>query len=144
MKGKIMLTLAIFGFAAWWAWKKYVLLQNVKIEVGNVKFDGGLLNPNIKVDLVVSNPTQLTARVTGLDGYILDSKKNKIGILSINGIYSIDAGSSIIVPLNIQTNTNSLLNTVADFFYNKAENFDISGYATVDGIPVPYHFNINV
>ena len=139
-----MLTLAIFGFAGWWAWKKYVLLQNVKIEIGSVNFDGGLLNPNIKVNLVVSNPTQLTARFTALDGYILDSKKNKIGQLSINGIYSIDAESSILIPLNIQTNTSSILNTVADYFYNKTENFDISGYATVDGIPVPYHFNINV
>jgi hypothetical protein len=144
MKEKIMLTLAILGFAGWWAWRKYVLLQNVKIDVGSVNFDGGLLNPNIKINIIVSNPTQIEARVTALDGYILDSKKNKIGILSINGIYSIDAGSSIIIPLNIQTNTSNILNTVADYFYNKMENFDISGYATVDGIPVPYHFNINV
>jgi hypothetical protein len=144
MKGKIMLTLAILGFAGWWAWRKYVLLQNVKIDVGSVNFDGGLLNPNIKINIIVSNPTQIEARVTALDGYILDSKKNKIGILSINGIYSIDAGSSIIIPLNIQTNTSNILNTVADYFYNKMENFYISGYATVDGIPVPYHFNINV
>jgi hypothetical protein len=144
MKGKIMLTLAILGFAGWWAWRKYVLLQNIKIDVGSVNFDGGLLNPNIKINIIVSNPTQIEARVTSLDGYILDSKKNKIGILSINGIYSIDAGSSIIIPLNIQTNTSNILNTVADYFYNKIENFDISGYATVDGIPVPYHFNINV
>jgi hypothetical protein len=144
MKGKIMLTLAILGFAGWWAWRKYVLLQNVKINVGSVNFDGGLLNPNIKINIIVSNPTQIEARVTALDGYILDSKKNKIGILSINGIYSIDAGSSIIIPLNIQTNTSNILNTVADYFYNKMENFYISGYATVDGIPVPYHFNINV
>ena len=139
-----MLTLAILGFAGWWAWRKYVLLQNIKIDVGSVNFDGGLLNPNIKINIIVSNPTQIEARVTSLDGYILDSKKNKIGILSINGIYSIDAGSSIIIPLNIQTNTSNILNTVADYFYNKIENFDISGYATVDGIPVPYHFNINV
>ena len=139
-----MLTLAILGFAGWWAWRKYVLLQNVKIDVGSVNFDGGLLNPNIKINIIVSNPTQIEARVTALDGYILDSKKNKIGILSINGIYSIDAGSSIIIPLNIQTNTSNILNTVADYFYNKMENFYISGYATVDGIPVPYHFNINV
>ena len=139
-----MLTLAILGFAGWWAWRKYVLLQNVKINVGSVNFDGGLLNPNIKINIIVSNPTQIEARVTALDGYILDSKKNKIGILSINGIYSIDAGSSIIIPLNIQTNTSNILNTVADYFYNKMENFYISGYATVDGIPVPYHFNINV
>jgi hypothetical protein len=144
MKKKIMLTLAIFGFAGWWAWKKYVLLQNVKIEIGSVNFDGGLLNPNIKINLVVKNPTQLTARITALDGFILDSKKNKIGVLSINGIYSIDAGSYIIIPLNIQTNTSNILNTVSDFFYNKTKNFDISGYATVDGLPVPYHFNINV
>jgi hypothetical protein len=144
MNGKIMLSIAILGFAGWWAWKKYVLLQNVKIDIASVNFDGGLLNPNIKVNLIVSNPTQIEARVTALDGFILDSKKNKIGSLSINGIYSIDAGSSIIIPLNIQTNTSSLLNTVADYFYNKAENFNISGFATVDGVPVPYQFNINV
>ena len=139
-----MLTLAILGFATWWAWKKYVLLQNVQIEIGSVSFDGGLMNPNIKVKLLVKNPTKLEARITDLNGYILDSKKNRIGSLSISGIYSIDADSSIIIPLNIQTNTSSILNTVADYFHNKMENFDISGYATVDGIPVPYHFNINV
>lgn len=144
MNGKIMLSVAILGFAGWWAWKKYVLLQNVKIDIASVNFDGGLLNPNIKVNLIVSNPTQIEARVTALNGFILDSKKNKIGSLSINGIYSIDAGSSIIIPLNIQTNTSSLLNTVANYFYNKAENFNISGFATVDGVPVPYQFNINV
>jgi hypothetical protein len=144
MKAKIMLTLAILGFAGWWAWRKYVLLQNVKIDVGSVNFDGGLLNPNIKINIIVSNQTQKETKVTALDSYIKKKKKNKIGILSINGIYSIDAGSSIIIPLNIQTNTSNILNTVADYFYNKTENFDISGYATVDGIPVPYHFNINV
>ena len=88
-----MLLAAILGLAAWWGWKKYVLLQSVKIDIGKVKLDGGLLNPRISIDLKVYNPTKLLAKVTNLQGIILDSSKTQIGVLSINGVYNIDANS---------------------------------------------------
>jgi len=139
-----MFTLAVLGLATWWAWKKYVLLQNVQIELGSASLDGGLLNPNIKINVIIRNPTELSAKVTQLDGFIVDSNKNKIARLSIDGIYEIDPGSYKVIPLDIQTSTFRLLNTLSDFYYNKRQNFDISGYATVDNIPVPYQFNVNI
>lgn len=144
MNAKLILTVAILGFASWWAWKKYVLLQNVQIEFISASLHGGLFNPNIKVNFIVKNPTALSARVTEIDGFITDSKKNKIARLSVDGIYEIDPGSYKVIPLNIQTSTFKLLNTISDFYYNKMQNFDISGFATVDGIPVPYQFNVNI
>jgi len=139
-----MLIAAILGLAGWWAWKKYVLLQSVKIDIGKVKFDGGLLNPKIAIDLKVYNPTKLLAKVTNLQGVILDSAKTQIGVLSINGVYSIDANSLVIIPLNIVTDTNNILNAISQFLYNKMQNIEIKGTLTVDNIPVPFSFNYDI
>jgi len=139
-----MLTLAILGFAAWWAWKKYVILQNIEIKIGSVDIDGGLLNPNFRVNLIVKNPTDLEAFVTELDGVIVDSSKNKIAKLSINGIYKIDPNSFILIPLDVRLDSFKVINSVTDFFYNKQQEFNLSGFATVDGVPIPYSFNVNV
>ena len=139
-----MLIAAILGLAGWWAWKKYVLLQSIKIDIGKVKFDGGLLNPKISIDLKVYNPTKLLAKVTNLEGVILDSAKTQIGTLSINGVYSIDANSLVIIPLNIVTDTNNILNAISQFLYNKMQNIEISGTLTVDSIPVPFKFNYDI
>jgi len=144
MNSKIMLTLAILGFAAWWAWKKYVILQNVEIKIGSVDIDGGLLKPNFRVNLIVKNPTDLEAFVTELDGVIVDSSKNKIAKLSINGIYKIDPNSFILIPLDVRLDSFKVINSVTDFFYNKQQEFNLSGFATVDGVPIPYSFNVNV
>jgi len=144
MNSKIMLTLAILGFAAWWAWKKYVILQNIEIKIGSVDIDGGLLNPNFRVNLIVKNPTDLEAFVTELDGVIVDSSKNKIAKLSINGIYKIDPNSFILIPLDVRLDSFKVINSVTDFFYNKQQEFNLSGFATVDGVPIPYSFNVNV
>jgi hypothetical protein len=139
-----MLTLAILGFAAWWAWKKYVILQNVEIKIGSVDIDGGLLNPNFRVNLIVKNPTDLEAYLTELDGVIVDKSKNKIAKLSINGIYKIDPNSFILIPLDVRLNSLKVINSVTDFFYNKQQEFNLTGFATVDGVPIPYSFNVNV
>lgn len=144
MKPKSMLIAAILGLAAWWGWKKYVLLQSVKIDIGKVKLDGGLLNPKISIDLKVYNPTKLLAKVTNLQGVILDSAKTEIGTLSINGVYSIDANSLVIIPLNIVTNTNNIINAISQFLYNKMQNVEIKGTLTVDSIPVPFNFNYDI
>jgi len=136
-----MLLAAILGLAAWWGWKKYVLLQSVKIDIGKVKLDGGLLNPRISIDLKVYNPTKLLAKVTNLQGIILDSSKTQIGVLSINGVYNIDANSLVIIPLNIVTDTNNILNAISQFLYNKMQNIEIKGTMTVDSIQVPFSFN---
>ena len=144
MNSKIMLTLAILGFAAWWAWKKYVILQNVEIKIGSVDIDGGLLNPNFRVNLIVKNPTDLEAYLTELDGVIVDKSKNKIAKLSINGIYKIDPNSFILIPLDVRLNSLKVINSVTDFFYNKQQEFNLTGFATVDGVPIPYSFNVNV
>jgi len=144
MNAKMILTIAILGYATWWGWKKYVLLQNVQIELKSASIFGNLLQPKIKVSLLVKNPTQLAAKLTDLDGYIVDSKNNKIAELSISGVYTIDPNSYIIIPVEIKTSTFEILNTLADFYYNKAEYFNIYGYATVDNIPVPYQFNVKI
>jgi hypothetical protein len=144
MKPKSMLLAAILGLAAWWGWKKYVLLQSVKIDIGKVKLDGGLLNPRISIDLKVYNPTKLLAKVTNLQGIILDSSKTQIGVLSINGVYNIDANSLVIIPLNIVTDTNNILNAISQFLYNKMQNIEIKGTMTVDSIPVPFSFNYDI
>lgn len=139
-----MLLAAILGLAAWWGWKKYVLLQSVKIDIGKVKLDGGLLNPRISIDLKVYNPTKLLAKVTNLQGIILDSSKTQIGVLSINGVYNIDANSLVIIPLNIVTDTNNILNAISQFLYNKMQNIEIRGTMTVDSIPIPFKFNYDI
>ncbi len=139
-----MLTLAILGYATWWAWKKYVLLQNVQLQINSVSIDGGLLNPRIKLTLLLKNPTPLKARVTELDGFITDSNKNKIGKLSIIGVYEIDPDSYIIIPVMIETTGFNILNTVADFYYKKQQDFNVSGFATVDQVPIPYQFNFAI
>jgi hypothetical protein len=144
MNQKIVLTVAILGFAAWWAWKKYVLLQNVIIEIGSVSIDGGLLNPNFRVNLLIKNPTGLEAYLTELDGLIVDKQKNKIAKLTINGIFKVDPYSFILVPLDVKLDSFKVLNSISEFFYNKEQEFKISGYATVDGIPIPYQFNVVV
>jgi hypothetical protein len=144
MNQKIVLTVAILGFAAWWAWKKYVLLQNVIIEIGSVSIDGGLLNPNFRVNLLIRNPTELEAYLTELDGLIVDKQKNKIAKLTINGIFKIDPYSFILVPLDVKLDSFKVLNSISEFFYNKEQEFKLSGYATVDGIPIPYQFNVVV
>lgn len=144
MKPKSMLIAAILGLAAWWAWKKYILIQSVKIDIGKVKFDGGLLNPRISIDLKVYNPTKLLAKVTNLQGVILDSAKTQIGTLSINGVYSIDANSLVIIPLKIVTDTNNIINAISQFLYNKMQNIEIKGTITVDNIPVPFNFNYDI
>jgi len=139
-----MLIAAFIGLAAWWGWKKYVLIQSVKIDIGKVKFDGGLLNPRISIDLKVYNPTKLLAKVTNLQGVILDSAKTQIGTLSINGVYSIDANSLVIIPLKIVTDTNNILNAISQFLYNKMQNVEIKGTITVDSISVPFNFNYDI
>jgi hypothetical protein len=144
MNQKIVLTVAILGFAAWWAWKKYVLLQNVIIEIGSVSIDGGLLNPNFRVNLLIRNPTELEAYLTELDGLIVDKQKNKIAKLTINGIFKVDPYSFILVPLDVKLDSFKVLNSISEFFYNKEQEFKLSGYATVDGIPIPYQFNVVV
>lgn len=144
MKPVTILGLSILGFGAWWAWKKYTLLENVQIEIGSVNFDGGLLNPNIKIDLKVVNPTKLEATVTSLNGVILDNKRNRLGTLSINGVYNISPGALQYIPINIQTDTVALLTSAVEYFTNKTETLNISGYATIDNVPVPYNFSITV
>ena len=144
MNQKIVLTVAILGFAAWWAWKKYVLLQNVIIEIGSVNIDGGLLNPNFRINLLIRNPTELEAYLTELDGLIVDKQKNKIAKLTINGIFKVDPYSFILVPLDVKLDSFKVLNSISEFFYNKEQEFKLSGYATVDGVPIPYQFNVVV
>lgn len=139
-----MLIAAFLGLAAWWGWKKYILIQSVKIDISKVKFDGGLLNPRISIDLKVYNPTKLLAKITNLQGVILDSEKTQIGTLSINGIYSIEANSLVIIPLKIVTDTNNILNAISQFLYNKMQNIEIVGSITVDNIPVPFTFNYDI
>ena len=144
MKPKSILIAAFLGLAAWWGWKKYILIQSVKIDIGKIKFDGGLLNPRISIDLKVYNPTKLLAKVTNLQGVIFDSAKTQIGTLSINGVYSIDANSLVIIPLKIVTDTNNILNAISQFLYNKMQNVEIKGTITVDNIPVPFNFNYDI
>jgi hypothetical protein len=144
MNSKIMITVAILGLAGYWAWRKYVLFQNIQIQIASVTIDGGLLNPNFRVQLIVRNPTQSEATLTELTGLIEDKKKNKIATLSITDSYKIDPDSFILVPLDIKMNSFKVLESIADFYYNKTQDFNLIGIATVNNIPIPYQFNVTV
>ena len=139
-----MITVAILGLAGYWAWRKYVLFQNIQIQIASVTIDGGLLNPNFRVQLIVRNPTQSEATLTELTGLIEDKKKNKIATLSITDSYKIDPDSFILVPLDIKMNSFKVLESIADFYYNKTQDFNLIGIATVNNIPIPYQFNVTV
>lgn len=138
---KILIGGAI-AFLGYKLYQKYQLLKNINISVANFSVAGNITNPQITIDLKVSNPTGTSVNFSNLNGFIKNRSGENIAALSIMNSYQIDGYSQQIIPLKIDTNIANTVIEIANYLKNKSATYIATGTAYFDNVSLPFKSSI--
>jgi LEA14-like dessication related protein len=130
---------ALLGAAAvYWIYSKYRFSNEVTFFVSRIGLGGSFLDPQIKIDVTVNNPTGITTTISNINAELFLDNGQKIADVYYNQKTNIRANSQVVLPLVAVTTLEGAILAVKEVIKTKSANFQLTGTAAVDGVLLPY------
>jgi LEA14-like dessication related protein len=138
MAAKKWLT-ALFGaVAVYWVYSKYRFSKGFSFVISRIGVGGSILDPKINVDVLVSNPTNVTTEFSNLRSELFLASGQKIADVYYNQKTIIKANSKVNVPLTAVTTLENAIVSINELIKSKKADFRLTGTAQVDGMTLPF------
>ena len=144
MANKTFLGVIFGGAVLIWAYKKYIFSNAVSFRISNVSLDGSFFNPTINLDLMITNPTNVTTTISNIQAAAYSNNTTKISDVFYNQQMEIGANSQVIVPLVLLPSVTGVINSIKELIATKKGSFQLKGTATIDGINFPFNINYSL
>ena len=130
---------ALLGAAAvYWIYNKYRFSNEVSFFVSRIGIGGSFLDPQIKIDVTVNNPTGISTTISNINAELFLDNGQKIADVYYNQKTNIRANSQVVLPLVAVTTLEGAILAVKEVIKTKSANFQLTGTAAVDGVLLPY------
>lgn len=130
---------ALFGAAAvYWVYSKYRFSKSVTYEISKIGVGGSFLDPQINIDVLVNNPTNVNTEFANLRSELFLASGQKIANVFYNQRMVIKANSSVILPLKAVTTLESAIVSINELIRTRKAEFRLSGTAQIDGNNLPF------
>jgi LEA14-like dessication related protein len=130
---------ALLGAAAvYWIYSKYRFSNEVSFFVSRIGLGGSFLDPQIKIDVTVNNPTRISTTISNINAELFLDNGQKIADVYYNQKTNIRANSQVVLPLVAVTTLEGAILAVKEVIKTKSANFQLTGTAAVDGVLLPY------
>jgi LEA14-like dessication related protein len=130
---------ALLGAAAvYWIYSKYRFSNEVTFFVSRIGLGGSFLDPQIKIDVTVNNPTRISTTISNINAELFLDNGQKIADVYYNQKTNIRANSQVVLPLVAVTTLEGAILAVKEVIKTKSANFQLTGTAAVDGVLLPY------
>ena len=130
---------ALLGAAAvYWIYSKYRFSNEVSFFVSRIGLGGSFLDPQIKIDVTVNNPTRISTTISNINAELFLDNGQKIADVYYNQKTNIRANSQVVLPLVAVTTLEGAILAVKEVIKTKSANFKLTGTAAVDGVLLPY------
>jgi hypothetical protein len=144
MSNKTVLGVVFGGAVVYWAYQKYIFSNAVSFNIGKVSLDGSFFNPTINLDLIITNPTNITTTISNIVATAYSNNTLKISDVFYNQQTEIKANSQVIVPLVLFPSVTGVINTIKELVATKKGSFQLKGSASIDGINFPFNLNYSL
>jgi len=141
MSNKTILGVVFGGAVVYWAYQKYIFSNAVSFNIGKVSLDGSFFNPTINLDLIITNPTNITTTISNIAATAYSNNTLKISDVFYNQQTEIKANSQVTVPLVLFPSVTGVINSIKELVATKKGSFQLKGSASIDGIN--FSFNLN-
>jgi hypothetical protein len=130
---------ALFGAAAvYWVYSKYRFSKAVTYEISKIGVGGSFLDPQINIDVLVNNPTNVNTEFANLRSELFLASGQKIANVYFNQKTLIKANSSVILPLKAITTLESAIVSINELIRTRKAEFRLTGTAQIDGNTLPF------
>lgn len=130
---------ALFGAAAvYWVYSKYRFSKEVTYEISRIGVGGSFLDPQINIDVLVNNPTNVNTEFANLRSELFLSSGQKIANVYYNQKMVIKANSSVNLPLIAVTTLESAIVSINELIRTRKAEFRLTGTAQIDGNTLPF------
>lgn len=130
---------ALFGAAAvYWVYSKYRFSKAVTYEISKIGVGGSILDPQINIDVLVNNPTNVNTEFGNLRSELFLSSGQKIANVYYNQKIVIKANSSVNLPLIAVTTLESAIISINELIRTRKAEFRLTGTAQIDGNTLPF------
>ena len=130
---------ALFGAAAvYWIYSKYRFSKAVTYSISRIGVGGSFLDPQINIDVLVNNPTNVNTEFANLKSELFLSSGQKIANVYFNQKMVIKANSSVNLPLVAVTRLESAIVSINELIRTKKAEFRLTGTAQIDGNTLPF------
>ena len=130
---------ALLGAAAvYWIYSKYRFSNEVTFFVSRIGLGGSFLDPQIKIDVTVNNPTGISTTISNINAELFLDNGQKIADVYYNQKTNIRSNSQVVLPLVAVTTLEGAILAVKEVIKTKSANFQLTGTAAVDGVLLPY------
>ena len=144
MANKTFLGVIFGGAVFYWAYQKYIFSNAVNFKIANVSLDGSFFNPTINLDLMITNPTNVTTTISNIQATAYSNNTTKISDVFYNQQTEIGANSQVIVPMVLLPSVTGVINSIKELIATKKGSFQLKGTATIDGINFPFNINYSL
>ena len=144
MSNKTVLGVVFGGAVVYWAYQKYIFSNAVSFNIGKVSLDGSFFNPTINLDLIITNPTNITTTISNIAATAYSNNTLKISDVFYNQQTEIKANSQVIVPLVLFPSVTGVINSIKELVATKKGSFQLKGSASIDGINFPFNLNYSL
>jgi len=144
MSNKTVLGVVFGGAVVYWAYQKYIFSNAVSFNIGKVSLDGSFFNPTINLDLIITNPTDITTTISNIAATAYSNNTLKISDVFYNQQTEIKANSQVIVPLVLFPSVTGVINSIKELVATKKGSFQLKGSASIDGINFPFNLNYSL
>ena len=134
----------VFGGAVYWAYQKYIFSNAVSFNIGKVSLDGSFFNPTINLDLIITNPTDITTTISNIAATAYSNNTLKISDVFYNQQTEIKSNSQVTVPLVLFPSVTGVINSIKELVATKKGTFQLKGSASIDGINFPFNLNYSL
>lgn len=130
---------AFFGAAAvYWVYSKYRFSKAVTYQISRIGVGGSFLDPQITIDVLVNNPTNINTEFANLRSELFLASGQKIANVYFNQKTIIKANSSVNLPLIAVTTLESAIVSINELIRTKKAEFRLTGTAQIDGNTLPF------
>jgi LEA14-like dessication related protein len=144
MSNKTILGVVFGGAVVYWAYQKYIFSNAVSFKIGNVSLDGSFFNPTINLELIITNPTDITTTISNIAATAYSNNTLKISDVFYNQQTEIKANSQVTVPLVLFPSVTGVINSIKELVATKKGTFQLKGSASIDGINFPFNLNYSL
>jgi len=144
MANKTFLGVIFGGAVFYWAYQKYIFSNAVTFKIANVSLEGSFFNPTINLDLMITNPTNVTTTISNIQAAAYSNNTTKISDVFYNQQTEISANSQVIVPLVLYPSVTGVISSIKELIATKKGSFQLKGTATIDGFNFPFNINYSL
>jgi len=144
MSNKTILGVVFGSAVVYWAYQKYIFSNAVSFNIGKVSLDGSFFNPTINLDLIITNPTNITTTISNIAATAYSNNTLKISDVFYNQQTEIKANSQVTVPLVLFPSVTGVINSIKELVATKKGSFQLKGSASIDGINFPFNLNYSL